>query len=265
MAKPQEGLISLLVPYLPADAQRATLWHWLRRYWRYELRGAEVVIGRNHNKPFSKTQAVNDAARRANGDTFVILDADAYIDGSVIQRCSDRIHESERNGHPLWFVPYRSIYRLTPTATDRVLTSPPKNPLRFPTPPNPVDVESTLGSGFGHKFGALIQIMSRNAFETVGCMDPRFNKGWGGEDVAFLRAVDTLYGPHKTTDNDVLHLWHAKIGTDYKDRRWVGQDKPRGNDKLAMEYHQATNRPAQMRALVDAGCALNKPYHRWRK
>lgn len=246
------GLISLLVPFRAEDAERQEIWDWLRAYWSYELRGAEVVMGRSDQRPFSKTQAVNDAARRARGDTFVILDADCYIDGEVIQRCADRIYRSERDGYPLWFIPYRHIYRLTPAATDRIKASDPRHPLRFPSPPALADVESTLGSGFGHRFGALIQVMSRGAFKTVGGMDTRF-AGWGGEDIAFVRALDTLYGPHKTTDNDVLHLWHAKIGKNFKDRKWVGQRYPQANDALAMRYHHATGKPVAMRALVDGG------------
>lgn len=258
----QPGRISFLVPFRADDEHRARIWRWLKAYWSFELRSAEIVVGRNRGRPFSKTSAVNDAARRARGDTFVILDADCYFDGSVIQRCADRIAESERHGDPLWFVPYRHIYRLTEAATAQVLASTPRRPLRFSSPPPAADIESTHGSGFGHKFGALIQVMSRTAFETVGCMDPAF-AGWGGEDVAFVRALDTLYGPHKTTDNDVLHLWHAKIGQDFKSRRWVGQAHPQANDRLAMRYHAATGNQAAMRALVDAGCAEVRHYHRW--
>lgn len=254
------GLISLLVPFRAEDAHRSELWRWLRSYWGYEMRGAEIVMGRNRDRPFCKTCAVNDAARRARGDTFVILDADCFIDGSVIQRCADRINQSERAGHPLWFVPYRHIFRLTSAATERVLDSNPRDPLRFPSPPAAVDVESTLGSGFGHRFGALIQVMSRRAFDTVGGMDPRF-RGWGGEDIAFVRALDTLYGPHKTSNNDVLHLWHAKIGENFKDRKWVGQRLPQANDKLASRYGAATGKPVIMRALVDAGHSA--PSSRW--
>lgn len=262
--KVQPGLISLLVPFRAEDAQRAEIWAWLKKYWSYELRGAEIVMGRSNSKPFCKTCAVNDAASRAHGDTFVILDADCYFDGSVIQRVADRIAEVERRGHAVWFVPYRHIYRLTEAATASVLASPPRDPLRFASPPPLVDVESTLGSGFGHRFGALIMIMSRKAFQTVGCMDPRF-RGWGGEDIAFVRALDTLYGPHKTTNNDVLHLWHARIGENFKDRKWVGQTRPQANDALANKYNLASGHPAAMRELVDAGCKTCRPYRPWRR
>lgn len=246
--------ISLLVPFR-ADrkaSRRLETWRWLRNYWSHELPEAEIVIGRSRGRVFSKTQAVNHAAAAARGDIFVILDSDCYIPGSVIRDAALNIEIARQRGHSLWFVPYRRLYRLTQTASDAVLASRAGDPYRFPTPPDDEDVESTVGSMHGHHFGAMIQVMSREAFELIGGMDPRF-KGWGGEDVAFVRALDTLFGKHKTTSNDVLHLWHPNIGATHKDRMWQHQRDPRANEQLAQRYNVATGDRARMRALVDEG------------
>lgn len=257
--------ISLLVPFRAdrEDESRAIVWRWLRRYWEHELPDAEIVIGESHTRVFSKTDAVNDAARKARGRIFVILDADTYIPGRVIQHCADEIDRALERGHRRWFIPYRHLYRLTEDATFDVLMSEPGNPLRFSTPPPKDDVESTLGSAHGRRFGALIQIMPREAFELVGCMDPRF-RGWGGEDISFVRALDTLYGKHKTVRGDVLHLWHHRIGVDYVTRMWEGQDGSRANERLAMRYNRATGDRAAMRSLVDEGCGC-EPEPWWRR
>jgi hypothetical protein len=79
-------------------------------------------------------------------------------------------------------------------------------------------------------------------------MDPRF-RGWGSEDVSFMRAVDCLYAPHKSTPNCVFHLWHPKIGTVWPTRRWEGQDEPRTNEHLGMRYRNAMGDRERMRAL----------------
>lgn len=161
----------------------------------------------------------------------------------------------------MWFVPYHFINRLTEDATERVLDSDPCHPLTFPSPPLPCDVQDTVGSGHGHRFGAMVQIMPREAFEFVGGMDERF-RGWGGEDVSFLRALDTLWAKHKNTPNQVLHLWHPKFhvgphsdhpGEAWRTRIWIGQEKARNNDWLSSQYGAATNKPKQMRALVECG------------
>jgi predicted glycosyltransferase involved in capsule biosynthesis len=244
--------ISLLVPFRADDnaPQRLRIWRWMVDYWQAELPDAEIIIGHSQSEIFSKTEAVNNAARRARGRILVIIDSDCYMSADVIKHCADRIDRAERRGHSLWFIPFRHLYRLTESVTEIVLNSNPRFPPRFPSPPDVEDVESTLGSAHGHRFGALIQIMSRHAFFMVGGMDPRF-KGWGGEDIAFVRALDTLYGHHKTTDNDVLHLWHPKIGRNYEDRMWVGQIDPKANEKLSVRYKLATGDRERMRALVD--------------
>jgi hypothetical protein len=110
----------------------------------------------------------------------------------------------------------------------------------------------------------MIMIFPRQALDTIGCFDERF-KGWGGEDVALLRALDTLYGKHKTTKNSIFHLWHPKLGNNFVDRIWKGQVRKQANQKLANAYHKATRRPRAMRLLVDEGCRARQRHGRLAK
>lgn len=211
---------------------------------------AEIVMADSDSEVFSKTQAVNNAAAQANGRLFVVLDSDCYMRGSVIAHCATAIEEAARRDHPLWFIPYRHLYRLTEPATEPVLHSDPQTPYRFHNPPSDNDVVRMVANTFGHRFGAMIQIMPREAFEAVGGMDVRFS-GWGGEDVAFVRALDTLWGKHKTTDNEIFHLWHPTVGDTYTSRMWAGQERPLSNNPLASRYHLATGDRVRMRNLVE--------------
>lgn len=242
--------ISLLVPFKGHKGDhRLRVWEWLTRHWAHELPGAEIVVGHSDGALFCKTAAVNDAARRATGDIFVIQDADCYISTDAIKHAAALIRESR---WPLWLVPYRRFFRFTEEFTMRVLASDPEHPLVPPHPLTADVVENRERSAFGHWFGALIQMMPREAFETVGGMDERFY-GWGGEDVCFARALDTLYSRHKTTTNAVYHLWHSKIGETYETRLWTGQVNPMANNALSLKYDRAWGDPVKMRALVDGG------------
>jgi hypothetical protein len=241
--------ITLLVPFRSDGDRRSQTWEWLRMYWQAWLPEAEIVEGHDEHVPFCKTAAVNSAFRRSGGDVVVILDADCYIDSEVILDCARRIRSARRRGRRMWFIPYRHFYRLTDQASLLVLSSAPEDPYRFASPPPPGDTEESSGQSVGHWFGALIQVMPREAFEAAGGMDERF-AGWGGEDVSFMIAVDTLYAKHRTTRNQVLHLWHEHIGTLHVDREWVGQAVAGSNNPLATRYQGARGRPDRMRALT---------------
>lgn len=244
--------ISLLVPFKTKDRERNHVFRWLRAYWAHELPDAEFIIGHSRGQPFCKTEALNNAARKASGRVLVILDADAYLPGAIINRCADRILE-ELDNH-LWYVPYRHLYRLNRKTTRKIVMSDPTNPFRLPSPPLKEHIDDDgQKSGYGHRYGAMIMMFPREALDVLGCFDERF-KGWGGEDVALLRALDTLYGKHKTTNNDILHLWHPYIGMDYRTRVWQGQQHQR-NSALANFYNKATRNPSLMRKLVNDGCS----------
>lgn len=244
--------ISLLVPYRDDGSRRSATWNWLSKYWEHELPGANIVIGHNGHVPFCKTMAVNDAFIHSKGDVVVILDADCYIPGAVILEAAKSIRQARRKGRKLWFVPYRHFYRLTNAASQRVLNSNPEDPYHFSTPPAPHDTEANaLRSSFGHWWGALIQVMPREAFALVGGMDPRF-EGWGGEDVSFMHTLDTLYAHHKTVNSDVLHLWHpVTVGRNWWERKWDGQVVTGQNDTLSWRYKDAVGDPYRMKRLIE--------------
>ena len=261
--------ISILVPFHCPNPnnQRAKNWRWLKRYWEYHLPGAEMIIGKDQaaiddpDIPFSKSVAVNDAASRAKGDIFVIVDADGYISIESVLHCAKKIREALRKGRRLWYVPYRRFFRLTKDASWKVLRSDPrKHPYKFPHPPHAKDVQSTDGSQHGHWYGAMIQIMPAEAFWEVGGWDERF-RGWGGEDHAAMRAMDTLYWRHKTMPDQVLHLWHPMFQptgesqgwVDWNERVWANQRSAGANTELSNRYYGAYGDQVRMRKLVDEG------------
>lgn len=251
--------MSILIPFATNNRYRRKVFKWVLKYWKHELPNAEIIVGRSKSIPFCKNEALNDAFRRSTGKVIVMMDADAYIDGSIIEDCADKILENLDNH--LWFVPYRRLYRLNKETTEKVINSDPNDPFIFDCPPTLDEIEddSESRSGYGHRYGAMCQIYPREAIETLGCYDERFT-GWGGEDVSILRALDTLYGKHKTTNNCIYHLWHPFLGKSYDEkqweqtRKWDGQERANNNERLTNRYNRATNKPIQMRILVDEGC-----------
>lgn len=257
--------ISVIIPFRASMSQMQRIHNllWLLKYWRASLPGAEVVVGKDpdQGKPFSKSAAVNNGVARTRGDILVIVDADGFIDAESVLHCAGEIRAARKRGQKLWFVPYRRFLRLTEAATRRLLASDPRKPLAFPSPLPQEDVLGGSGSDptIGHWYGAMIQICPREAFEAAGGWDERF-RGWGGEDHAAMRAMDTLWWPHKTLPGRVLHMWHPQISPEgereqvhWKNRMWAGQEAPGANDALAGRYYGAYRSPERMRKLVDEG------------
>ena len=64
--------VSILVPFHCPNSreQRAKNWQWLKKYWKAQLPGAEIIMGEDKvskkkpSIPFSKSMAVNDAASK---------------------------------------------------------------------------------------------------------------------------------------------------------------------------------------------------------
>lgn len=245
------GKISLLVPFRTDHAERERNWRWLERYWRAVMPEAEVIVGTDDGRPFCKTAAVNRAFRRSTGDIIVVLDADCYISPESIRECARRIREARAYGRPLWYMPYKRFYRLTEPASMRLLESDPADALTFGDPPPDADLDSSSGVSIGHWYGALIQMMPREAFIEVHGMDERF-RGWGGEDISFMYAIDTLFGRHRVFNGPVYHVHHATIKGKWKyTRQWDGQASPEINDQLSTKYQEAVGDRLRMSQLID--------------
>jgi glycosyltransferase involved in cell wall biosynthesis len=237
--------ISLIVPFRGDGAERTRNWDWLLTYWETALPKAEIIVSANLDSPFCKTKAVNAGFRLATGDVIAILDADAYLDAEVLLEAAERIRADRTE----WFVPYRRLYRLNAGATDLIAGSDPADPLKFADPPPASVYVNESGQSVGHHYGAMVQIFPREAFEAVNGMDERFT-GWGGEDISFMRSVDTMYARHKTLDSPVFHLFHpTSAGKWYGTKTWQGQGRET-NSKLTTRYNLAFNDPSKMRKLI---------------
>jgi len=253
--------ISVIIPFRKSRhyPRQGKNFRWIKKYIKCCLPWAEVISSDDPSRhlPFSKSAAINAGARKATGDILVLLDADGYVSTDSIRYCAQKIRKALSRNQRLWYVPYRHFFRLTDKASKRVLKSSPCHPFQFSFPPHPADTQPTPGPGYGHWFGALIQIVPREAFDVCDGWDERF-RGWGGEDHSAMRATDTMYWPHKTLPGQVLHLWHPMLGSkgpdnwvEYKERLWDNQPVANSNGNLALRYSRANGDVEKMRKLMD--------------
>lgn len=229
-------MISVLIPWRTDDGQRDRVLDWILRRYALMWPEVQVVLGTNDDEPFNRSSARNNAAEQADGDVFVIADADTIVPD--FGRLTWAAHAVDSGLAP-WIVPYaeNQYFNLSMGATESLLGMEPDVPLAM----NP-----RFAIAWEHKItswaGALV--LTRSAFEAVGGYDERFN-GWGYEDNSFRYAMDTLVGPHERLDGAAWHLWHPIAeGTNF--------DQPhiKFNRELYERYTSAQGKPAYMRQVV---------------
>jgi glycosyltransferase involved in cell wall biosynthesis len=232
--------ISVLVPLRPekSDVARTRAWKWVERWWRDNIPDVEICVAEDDGtEPFSKTQAVNNAYKKATGDVFVVADADSFMEPEPLKNAIRVARQTAR-----LVVPWRQVIRLSEQDTKTQLRR------RKSAIDRTADVLDRCYETPVPETAGTLFVIRRDAFERVQGMDPRF-RGWGHEDVAFARACHTLLGPTMYGPDDVISLYHprpeGKTG-----RVWDNDDGNR-NLPLAQAYVLAYQHPWKMQQLVD--------------
>lgn len=233
--------VSVLVPWRSDGGPRAEIWAWVSGWWAARFPDWQVVSGDSPaGGPWVKALAVSDAASRADGDVWVVADADVVCDPAAVARAVDLV----RAGAP-WAIPARMLARLTPEATARVLAG---DPLEA------VGRRDYCIERSRHRTAGGMTVVRREVFELVP-MDPRF-VGWDPEDWAWEYALSTTCGaPHRPgmTDpvGDMVHLWHPPAPDCRKHRGGFGSAEGRA---LYRRYKQAAgHRGLMTRLLAEIG------------
>ena len=234
MGKP---VISILIPFRN-NGDRQEQFDWLQSRWKALFPEAEVIIESDDNKdPFSKTIAVNRCYARATSDVLAMVDADVWVEPAVLLEAARRI----RGGHAAWVQPCNRVVRLNEEYTKELVKTDPTADWN-PTIDELKDKAERITPVVG-----LVAVFSREGFERIGGMDPRF-RGWGWEDNAFNNAMNTIHGRVILLQNYVWHLWHPR-GLDNSGKpTWVGQQTR--NADIGRRYKEARGNRRKMLSLV---------------
>lgn len=233
--------ISVLVPFRAEAGEAGRIrrqnWEWLEQRWKVLLPEAEIVTGTDDGQPFSKTCAVNDAYSRASGDVFVIADADSWVPVRHVRSSIEYVLRRQ-----VLVVPWTIAHRLTAADTIRLRRLDPstEHPFTQAMRKNVSDYRPSPSTA------AMVIVVTREGFERVGGMDPRF-RGWGAEDVAFGLACGALLGLTKIILGEAYALYHKRPRENGK-RVWEN-DTGLHNVPLGERYWAAKGDPAAMTEL----------------
>ncbi len=218
---------SLLVPRKPDNGVRDYHWSLLKKRYKKLIPQIEICTGSDKSELFCRARAVNKAAQKANGDVFIIIDADVIFDPVLITKIASII-----DLHP-WIIPFTNAIFLSEEATNKLIKK------RLPAK---IKIKET---GIERRYfgkGQLMNVMKRECFEAVHGLDDRF-KGWGLEDFAFRLSLDTICGKHFNIDENIYHLWHPRAK-----RNHINAPK---NKSLYIRYLKAADDVTEMKKLIN--------------
>lgn len=222
--------VGVVIPTRAGDEWRTWALRWVLNFYAREHPTFDVVLGEPPSDvPWSKGLAV-EIGRTLLGpvDVLVLADADSVISNPAkLVEAVDLV----ANGYAPWVVPHSSVFRLKESETKRLYSDPTSRPRT-----NQVCRAPYVGPA-----GGGITVLTPDAYDEVGGIDERY-LGWGGEDVSFGWALETLV--HKVTrlDGRLVHLWHPHPAPNHR-----GSEE---SEALVALYTQARGRPRRMRALV---------------
>jgi hypothetical protein len=214
--------ISVVIPFKSDNLYRQKSFDWVKLWWKINFPGWQKLVA--FNDPFTKAGAINYGVRETSGDTIVIADSDCFTpDVAGLQRLVEEVE----SGKQPWMTPHRFVYRLPEKISNTVYEE------------NSIDLKG-LTRSIGCIGGGLL-IVSREAWNISGGFDERFTT-WGGEDVSFGMALESLCGPQTRGRLDLVHLWHPPMSGDFR--------LPDSTARLIQDYRRASRHPDRMRALI---------------
>ena len=189
--------VAVLMPFRSQEPVRIRNRDWTRAWWTTQFpywRLIEASDGREG--AFSKSQAVNAAARQAEGvEVLIVADADMIPNPDAVREAV-ALAES----YP-WVVPQWDLVYLSAQASERVTKE---------TPGWPLADRHREGYALCPDPAAGVFVLRRSIFNEVGGMDERF-VGYGGDDFAFTLAVNTLAGRYIRLAGSMYHLHHQRL------------------------------------------------------
>lgn len=235
------GTVAIVVPYAvehctddPCEhlTHRDDVWTWVRAWYEHHFPEIPIVVASDPGSgAWSKGRAVRAAIDQTDADVLIVADADSIPEPDALRACLAAL-----DTHP-WATPHIKVRRLRDEWTEKLL----KRPAHLPIPYDHRArfVERAI---YGGPAGGGITVLPRSTY--LACpIDPRFEQ-WGGEDLAWGRALARTVGDPHRVDSPLLHLWHPPAAN-----HWV---PTAGTNVLAERYRRAFLSPdiADMAALI---------------
>ena len=201
--------ISVLIPFHGDEPWRKESLEWVRKRWNLQLSALninhEVIVNEDDADDFNKCRAINNAAREATGDLYILSDADVFLSDVTLKKALMRISHIDN----YYTYPYKRVERLNQEITRRYYDNGPDSAIIH----RPEHVQKK------HVDTGGIILVDADGFYQVRGMDERFNSVYGGEMVSFSTSMKKVFKPVNRIQDDLYHLWHPKFDRAHKKER----------------------------------------------
>lgn len=227
--------MDVLVPFRAGeDLARDQAWQFVRAWYREQHPDCRLIVGECHpSEPWSKGVAVARAFTHSTAPIVAVADADVLVTPGDLTGCVNAV-----GAGAAWAQPHNRVFRLSRAASAAVYRSTQRPQVRV------LGNQALERRSHAAVPGGGLVVCARVTFESVGGPDPRF-VDWGGDDVSWARALDTLAGRCARFDGPMWHFWHPRAP------RRPGNRASRESEALAARYIDAYGNVAGMRELVD--------------
>lgn len=171
-------------------------WMCIKKRYEFLIPNGEIVIGDYPKDNYSKSLTINNAAKRARGDIFIIADSNIAFNFESIKKGLDMLKQ-----YP-FIVPYEDVIYLNQHSTRDFYTLSPKlnmNGIRF-------SVYKREPASVGYIF-----IVPRKNFENIGGFDENITD-WDEENMDFNDRLYARFGESKRLNNYLIwSLFYEKV------------------------------------------------------
>lgn len=225
-----------LVPRRADNGHRDALWAWCKARWQRLFPGVQVYEGHHNEGLFSRSAAINRAARLADADGRwdfgIVIDADILVRTSQLREALAR---ASKTGRVTWA--HRRWRGVNEEWTAKIL----KEQLDLGPEIGSVDIDVLVERTTPLSWSCCI-VIPRGIWDETGGFDERF-RGWGFEDIAWQSLICGLYGWERI-EGDVIHLWHPRSEERIVKGRpsWTASPEYLANGRLGRRYMYALRR-----------------------
>ncbi|OXX84297.1 hypothetical protein AVM15_05240 [Paraclostridium benzoelyticum] len=192
--------LSIIIPFKPDNGDRERNWNWLKKRYEALMPDAELCIDERNETPYCKSAAINDAVRKSTRDILLMVDADIVLNIIDLKKAMNEVYDKG-------IVAPSRLVRFSENATNTILEN-----NSFVVDDSFIDNNTKI---FTSIFSGIC-LIKKEIFKKCGGYDEVF-KGWGNEDIAFVKCMHRVNGPiHKIPNFTIYHL-HHKTDDNHRD------------------------------------------------